>query len=225
MNLLSRFLLVGTLLTAAPSFAADGFEGKVTFAMTSGKGRTMNMDYAIKGPLVRMDMNAEGQAVSMIMNPEKREITNVMHEQHMYMVMPMQLPPAAEAKVKEMTANPDVEKTGKTETILGYLCSQVLVKDSKGATTEMWLAEGLGTFMSMGGNPFGGKSSGPSKWEQALKGIGGFPMRVVTHDAAGKESYKMEVTKIAPGPQPAADFQPPAGFQKLDMGGMNPFAR
>ena len=222
MNLLFRFLLVGSLLTAGHSFAADGFEGKVTFAMSGNKGRAQTMDYTMKGSAVRMDMNAEGHSVTNIMDMGKREMTMLMHEQHMYMVMPMKLP--AEAKAKEMEANVQIEKTGQTETILGYLCRQVLVKD-KGNTTELWLADGLGTFMGMGGGGGGrGGPAGPSKWEQALKGVGGFPLRVVTHDASSKETFKMEVTKIAPGPQPDSEFTPPSDYQKFSMpGGMNPF--
>lgn len=228
MNLLFRFLAVGSLLTAVQAFAADGFEGKVTFSMSAGKGRAQVMDYTMKGSVVRMDINAEGHTVSSIMDMGKREMTMLMPEQNMYMVMPMKLPPEAAAKVKEMESTAEVEKTGKTETILGYKCQQVLVKD-KGTVTEMWLAEGLGTFMGMGngggGGPFGGgRSAGPSKWEQALKGVGGFPMRVITRDAKSKETFKMEVTKIAPGPQPDSAFAPPAGYQKFQMpGGMNPF--
>jgi len=230
MNLLLRFLAVGSLLTAVPSFAAEGFEGKVTFAMSAGKGRVTNMDYTMKGAVVRMDMKAEGGSVSNIMDMNKREMLMLMHDQQMYMQMPMKLPPEAAAKAKEMESTAEIEKTGKTETILGYKCQQVLVKD-KGTTTEMWLAEGLGTFMGMGGgggSPFGGGRGGgapaSSKWEQALKGVGGFPLRVISRDGANKESFKMEVTKIAPGPQPDSEFAPPAGYQKFQMpGGMNPF--
>ena len=229
MNLLFRFLAVGSLLTAVQSFAAGGFEGKVTFAMSGGKGRPQVMDYTMKGSVLRMDINAEGHTVSSIMDMGKREMTMLMPEQHMYMVMPMKLPPEAAAKAKEMESTAEIEKTGKTETILGYKCQQVLVKD-KGVVTEMWLAEGLGNFMGMGnggGSPFGGGRGGPaapSKWEQALKGVGGFPLRVISRDASNKETYKMEVTKIAPGPQPDSAFAPPAGYQKFQMpGGMNPF--
>lgn len=229
MNHLFRLLAVGALLTAVQSFAADAFEGKVTFAMSGGKDRTQVMDYTMKGSLLRMDINAEGHAASTIMDMGKREMLMLMHAEHMYMVMPMKLPPEAATKAKAMESTAEIEKTGKTETILGYKCQQVLVKD-KGVTTEMWLAEGLGTFMGMGGgggSPFGGGGGGgaaPGKWEQALKGLGGFPLRVISHNASNKETFKMEVTKIAPGPQPDSEFTPPADYQKFQMpGGMNPF--
>ncbi len=227
MNTLSRFLAVGALLTAVQTFAAGVFEGKGSLAMTAEKGRPMNLDYSIKGQKLRTDMNAEGNQMTSIMDLAKLEMLMLMPEQKMYMVMPLKKPvEKAMEQAGEGTA--EVEVTGKTETILGYKCSQILVKD-KGSVTEMWVADGLGTFMGMGnggggGNPmagmFGGggkKSANAAKWEEALKGKGGFPLRVITRDAKGKESFKMEATKIEPGSLPDSLFAPPAGYEKFAM--------
>jgi len=235
MNLLLRLFAVGTLLTAAHSFAADAFEGQVSFTITSSKGRTQQLDYTMKGQALRMDVSAEGHEVSNIIDMGKREMTILIHEQHMYMVRPM---PDVASMAKSSTGgapgnaatNPDLEKTGKTETILGYKCQQVLVKD-QGKVTEIWLADGLGMFMGLGGgNPMmGGGSRGgganAGKWEQVLKGTGGFPLRVLSRDAGGKETFRMEATRITPSPQPDSEFAPPADYQKLSipgMGGMMP---
>jgi hypothetical protein len=232
MKPLLRVFAVGSLLLATTvSFAASAFEGKVTLAMTSGKGKTQDLNYSIKGQKVRMDISAEGHEVTSIMDLEKLEMLMIMSEQEMYMVMPIKKPvEQAMAKAGESTA--EVEVTGKTETILGYKCSQILVKD-KGVVTEAWVAEGLGVFMGLGsgggggggmGGMFGGKkSANAAKWEEALKGHGGFPLRVVSHDAKGKDTFKMEATKIEPGSLPDALFAPPAGYKKFqmpDMGGL-----
>lgn len=231
MNPLFRLLAVGTLLTAAQSLAADAFEGKVSLTMTTEKGRAMTMDYSMKGQKLRTDMNADGHQMVSIMDLGKLEMLMLMPDQNMYMVMPIKKPvEAAAAKAGESTA--DIEVTGKTETILGYKCNQILVKD-KGTVTEMWVAEGLGMFMGLGqgggggGGPmagmFGGgrsKSANEAKWEQALKGKGGFPLRVITRNAKGGESFKMEATKIEPGRIPDAQFEPPAGYQKFEMPNM-----
>jgi hypothetical protein len=229
MKLLSRFLAVSALLAAVQTFAADTFEGKVTLALTADKGRAMTMDYALKGQKVRMDMSAEGNAMSSIMDMTKQEMIVLMPDQQMYMVMPMKK--AVEQAMEKAGADTaDIEVTGKTETILGYKCSQILVKD-KGTVTEIWAAEGLGAFMGLGGGGqmgggggmFGGGKKGganTAKWEAALKGKGGFPLRVITRDAAGKQSFKMEATKIEPGSVSDSLFSPPAGYQKFDMPGM-----
>ena len=227
MKLLSRLLAVGALLTAVQTFAADAFEGKVSLAITADKGKAMTMDYSIKGQKLRTDMNAEGRQMASIMDLAKLEMLMLMPEQNMYMVMPIKKP-VEQAMNKAGEGSADIEVTGKTETILGYKCSQILVKD-KGSVTEMWVADGLGAFMGLGGGGpmgggggmFGGGRRGgganAAKWEEALKGKGGFPLRVISHDAAGKQSFKMEATKIEPGSLPDSLFVPPAGYQKFDM--------
>ena len=223
MNFLSRLLVVGTLLTSAASFAADTFQGKVSLAMSAGKGGTQVLNYSIKDQKLRMDIDADGHQMASIMDLAKLEMLMLMPEQKMYMVMPIKKP-VEQAMAKAGASTAEVEVTGKTETILGYKCSQLLVKD-KGTVTEMWVAEGLGVFMGMGngggGGPFGGrKSSAGAKWEEALKGKGGFPLRVVTRDAKDKESFRMEATKIEPGTLPDSLFVPPAGYQKFSMPNM-----
>lgn len=224
MKFLLRLLSVSTLLlTAVSTYAADAFEGKISLAMTGDKkGKTQAMDYSIKGQKLRMDINADGNQVATIMDMEKLEMTMLMPEQKMYMVHVIKKPlEQAAAKAGESTA--EIEVTGKTETILGYKCSQVLIKD-KGTVTEAWLAEGLAAFQGLGapggggGGMFGGKkSANAAKWEEALKGKSGFPLRVITRDSKSKETFKMEATKVEPGPLPDSLFVPPAGYQKFQM--------
>lgn len=221
MKPLFRFLAAGLLLAAVQPLAR-AFEGKLTLAMTAERGQAMNMDYSIKGQKVRVDMNARGMQAAMIMDAAKQEMLMLMPEQQMYMVMPMKKV-MDKAMEKAGAGTADIEVTGKTETILGYKCSQVLVKD-KGSVTEAWVAEGLGTFMGLGsgggGGMFGGKPAPAAKWEEALKGHGGFPLRVISRDASGKQLSKMEATRIEPGSLPDSLFMPPAGFQKFDMPNM-----
>lgn len=228
MNPLLRFFAAGSLLVAASAYAADAFQGKVSLAITAAKGKAQTLNYSIKGQKLRMDMEADGNTVASITDMAKMEMLMLMPEQKKYMVMPMKKP-VEKAMEKQGESTADIEVTGKTETILGYKCSQILVKD-KGVVTEMWVAEGLGVFMGMGsggggGGPFGGRKGGgnAAKWEEALKGKGGFPLRVISRDAKGKESYRMEATKIEPGALPDSLFLPPAGYEKFqmpDFGGM-----
>lgn len=227
MNTLLRLFAATTLLvTAISSSAASAFQGKVTMAITSDKGKVQDLNYTIKEQKMRIDMNAEGHQVATIMDVEKLEMIMLMAEQKMYMVMPMKKTiEEATAKASTYESTADIEVTGKTETILGYKCSQILVKD-KGTVTEMWVAEGLGVFMGMGNNSGGGgmfggkKSAAASKWEEALKGKSGFPLRVITRDSKSKEVFKMEATKIEPGTPPDSAFVPPAGYNKFQMPNM-----
>jgi len=234
MNLLLRILAAGTLLAATHAFAIEAFEGKVTLTLTSDKGRVQDIDYAMKGQRLRVDINTEKHQVSMITDLAKMETLMLMPDQGMYMVMPIKKPvEQAMARAGESTA--DVEPTGTTETILGYKCEKILVKD-KGTVTETWVAPDLGTFMGLGGGgggPMGGGGmfgggrnrggAAGAKWEEVLKGKGGFPLRVITHDAKGKETFKMEATKIEPGELPDSLFVPPEGMKKFSMPSMGDF--
>src|SRR4051812_5576740 len=121
MNFLLRSFAVGAPLTAATTFAADAFEGQVSLTVTQKNGKATDVDITMKGQLQRMDMNMGGQDASMIYDLTKREVVILMHSQHMFMVQPA--PDAAKAiETKAGEPNTDIEKTGKTETILGYKC-------------------------------------------------------------------------------------------------------
>lgn len=227
MKSLLRFLAVSTLvLTAVSTYAADAFQGKITLAMTiDKKGRTQAMDIAVKGKKQRMEINAEGNKIATITDLEKLEVIILMPDQKMYMVQPIK-DVVEKGMEKASASTAEIEVTGKTETILGYKCSQVLIKD-KGTVTECWLAEGLAAFQGMSGGPgggggmFGGKKSvSAAKWEEALKGKEGFPLRVITRDAKGKDTFKMEATKIEPGSLPDSLFVPPAGYEKFKIPNM-----
>jgi len=222
MNPLLRLFVAGSLLAAGTSFAADSFQGKVSLAISAAKGQAQTLNYSIKDQKLRMDMEAEGKSVISITDLGKMEMLMLMPEQKMYMVMPIKKP-VEKAMEKQGESTADIEVTGKTDTILGYKCNQILVKD-KGTVTDMWVAEGLGVFMGLGnggggGGPFGGRkgAAAAAKWEEALKGKGGFPLRVSSRDAKGKETFKMEATKIEPGSLPDSLFVPPAGYQKFQM--------
>ncbi|HET7537770.1 MAG TPA: DUF4412 domain-containing protein [Candidatus Didemnitutus sp.] len=231
MNPISRLLSLGALLLAPALFAADPFVGKIDMTMTGTNqkdGKPLVMTYSIKQDAMRIDM--QGMPGSTIFNIPKREMLILMPEQKMYMskvIDPADIPAQDGAK-DDKASNIDIEDTGKTEVICGYTCHQFLVKDGKNVT-EMWLAQGLGAFMGMG-NPMGGgggmgamfgkkkqNTAAAAKWEQALKGKGGFPLRVVTHEASGKDSFKMEATKVEKGGVSDADFAPPAGWQEFKM--------
>lgn len=236
MKLLFRTLVVGGLLAAAHAFAADAFEGRIFLSISDAKSKekAQDMTYVMKGSSLRMDV--QGAKVSTIMDMGKHEMLILMHEQKMYMVRPMQqggpgAPGAAQPEHQgQPEKTPDIEATGKTEVICGYTCNQFILKDGK-KVTEMWLAEGLNGFMGLGaGGPPGGgggggmfghrqqsNSAAAAKWEEALKGKGGFPLRVISRDEGSKEVFKMEATKVEKGGVTEADFHPPEGYQQFQM--------
>lgn len=218
--------VIATLATAS----AFAFEGRVSLGITAEKGGEQVIDFAMKGDFVRMEpQSGEARGAAMIMNAAKQEMTILMPSERMYMVMPMRGGPAQQGDSGE-TKDMKIEKTGRTEKILGYDCEEWLMTD-KGESTTLWVTEQLGTFMGLGGgNPMGGmmgsrkaKTEG-SAWEKLLKDKKGwFPLRVTSRDARGKEKFRLEAKKVEPGTLPADLFAPPAGFQKFAMPAMGGF--
>jgi hypothetical protein len=239
-----RLVLASALLAPAALLAAT-FEGKVTMQMISGRNKPQEITYKIKGDKVRLEIAGQKEMGGMIMDTTKKEMVMIMDEQKMYMTMA--LPDSAKQAIDKQAQDLQLEKTNDTEKILGYTATKWIMKEKNGTETEMWLAEGLGSFMGFSGNqnPMGrGRSAPAPAWERALAGKDAFPLRVVGYEkgalaskgksadhksdkAKGKgaqlgagESFRMEVTAIDKSSQPDSLFTPPAGYQKFDMGGM-----
>jgi hypothetical protein len=217
-------LLLAGALVAPAAVAAPGFEGKVSFKITSGKNESLTMAYSIKPGLVRMDTKAgKDDSGAMIINAAKQEMIILMAEQRMYMVQPMPKPKTDDAKTPAPEGS--FEKTGVTEKIAGYVAEKYLVK-SKDFTGEVWLTDQLGAFLGLGeadgpGPGFGGGAKSPaSGWEAALAGKDLFPLRVLSTSAKSKDAFRLEATSIEKQSIPDSDFAPPAGWQKFDMGAM-----
>lgn len=231
MRNLLPLVLLASVLAAPGALAARDFEGTVRMKITDGRSQAMPLEYSVKGGLLRTDIQAEeGMTMTAIMDFAKDEMIMLMPGQPMYMVMPIK---AAAAQASGHTGeDPVLEKTGETETILGYKCTKYLAR-SKEAVTEIWATEEIGAFMGLGSamsGPMGSKAT-PASWEKALVGKNFFPLRVVSGPGS-KQKFRLEVTGIEPKSLPASHFAPPAGYQKFDMGGMlkglpggNPFGR
>lgn len=233
MNSLTR-ILAGCTLGFLAAASAAAFEGKVSLGMKSGRDAEQVIDYAMKGTRVRMEPKmADAGGAAMIMDWEKQEMIVLMPEQQMYMVMPLRKPQAAAHTQPAAATEQKVEKTGRTEKILGYRCEEYVTSEG-GQTTELWITEELGPFAGLGAgaNPMAGmmggggpKSAAPSTWERALQNKqGAFPLRVISRDAKGRETFRLEAKKIEPGTLPDSHFAPPSGYQKFALPTMPGFS-
>lgn len=222
---MKKSLVLASLFLAPVALLAASFEGKVSFKMSSPRGQAQDVTYNIKGDKIRIEMPNQQGMGGMVMDTTKRETMVIMDQQRMYMVMAMpDVQPQADAARGKKTGEVKLEKTGETEKILGYTATKY-ISTYEDTTTDMWLAEGLGTFMGMSNNnPMArggrGGGQGPQAWERALAGKELFPLRVVGKDKSNKETFRMEVTAIDKQSLPDSMFAPPAGYQKFDMGGM-----
>jgi hypothetical protein len=230
----AAFVLVS--LTAAS--AAESFEGRIHMDMTGGnKKEKMSIEYAMKDGKMRMDpqmgeRHDRSGSMGMIVDMQAREMIILMDNdgKKMFMRRPIPQPTAEQtAKVREGHPMSAPVATGRTEMIAGYKATEYRTTNEKGEIIELWLAKGLGPFMSFsGGNPMMGRGTPPPGWENFARAGNAFPMRVVTHDADGTEKMRMEVTSVDKTPLPDSLFSTDGytEFQMPDLGGMmNPFKR
>ncbi|MBI5690831.1 MAG: DUF4412 domain-containing protein [Verrucomicrobia bacterium] len=213
--------LLPLLLLAPLAVTAASFEGKVAFKITADRGKAQEMSYQIKNDKMRVELAGQKEMGGMILDLGKRQTIMLLDEQRMYMVMEM--PDVAAQAAETKAGDVKLEKTGETEKILGYTATKY-VATHENKKTDLWLAEGLGTFMSMpSGGPMGGRSQAKSSeqaWERALAGKDLFPLRVVGYDGRNQPNFRMEVTAIEKKSLSDTLFAPPADYQKFDMGGM-----
>jgi hypothetical protein len=227
-RILTGFLAAA--LTAPAVLSAASFEGKVSFKMSPAKGQPQEIAYSIKGDKLRIEIPSQAASGlgGMIYDPAKHEMTIVMDAQQMYMV---QAVPTSDAGSNGDKAGSQgsLEKSGEKEKILGYDTQKYVSTAADGTKSELWLAEGLGTFMMPGaGGPMGGRgmrggrggagAGGNEGWARALAGKDLFPLRVITHGKDG--DFRMEATAIEKQALPDSLFSPPAGYQKFDMANM-----
>jgi hypothetical protein len=216
MNKITSLLLC--LLFAPAAIFAGSFEGKIRFSMKSPKhDQPTYMDYSMKQGFVRIDITdsrSKGKTVTAIWDLTKHEIYSLMPEQKMYLVMKTE---DIAAVAQGAATNVQIEKTGETETILGYTTTKYLVKDTtRNTTSEVWAAEGFGPFaMSVFK-----KKGAISSVEKELAARGAFPLRMISHNSDGDESSRMEAVSIEKKSLPDDTFTVPSDYHPFDFGSL-----
>ncbi len=221
MNKLTSFLLC--FLLSPLALLAGSFEGTIRLSIKSPKrDQPTVIDYSVKEGFLRMDIattdsHGNNRNMTSIWDLGKHEMYTLMPEQKMYTVLKTEDIAAA---AKSATSNVQIEKTGETEKILGYTAVKYLITDpDRKTTSDVWAAEGLGTFMTGRNSPFA-KNGGISSIEKELAARGFFPLRMINHDASGAETIRMEAVAIDKKSLSDDTFAVPADYHRFDMGGM-----
>ncbi len=166
---------------------------------------------------------AGGPGIVMLYDGDAHTRVSLMPEQRMYMEVPAEMSANA---LKEAAAKEEYTftKTGKTETVAGHPCEIVLAKKKNGETeTETCVAKGLGNYLAMMGMSGMDMSRGGHRspaWMRELAQEGLYPLRTISRSREGAEQVRVEVTKLEPKRLEPALFTVPAGYTKMDMGGM-----
>jgi hypothetical protein len=212
-------LSVVFLLTCAEFGFASDFEGVVHMKNTF-KQRTSEMDWYAKGDKGRMEMQTEdGRKMFWILDGKNRRMIMPMPDGKMYYEMDL-----SDRDVMEAMPEFDIVRTGKTDTVAGYPCEVVVIKNKKTDKTnsEVCVAKGLGYFMAMGDMGRSGQRTEPPWMKQFREHFkdGGFPLRTIRRNDDGTEDTRMEVTKVEKKRLDDGLFTVPADYKKFDMAEM-----
>lgn len=176
--------------------ASYTFTSSVSYQIESSKkpGESQIINYNFGDQVVKMDANSQGMASIidskngvMIMLNDKDKTAMVMSTKAMEAAMKQQQMSQGEKPAAKVT------KTGRTKTILGYKCEEMLIESDK--KTEVWITKDAGIDVS---NTFAnmGKTSASQIPNEAFT-QGGMLMEMNAIDAAGKPEMHMVVTAIS----------------------------
>lgn len=212
---------VATLLAPYATVAAQAFEGTISMRlMAPGREgpRAQMVEYMARGGKVRVTVASPMGEVAMIAAPADQKAYVVIDAQRTYLEMPLPATPVAtpaSPTVSPKAAPPaatGARKAGAVDTVAGYPCTHqpLTVPDARGAPQRLdaCVSAALGPYV----NPLaavrgmmGGRASG---WQDALAGVGGFPLKVTTDDG----TVVLEVTAIAKRRVSASLFAVPADY-------------
>ncbi len=204
------------------SVQAGDFEGILHMTTThSATGGASAMDWYLKGDKARVEMSrGEGHTNVMIFDAQTRTMQMPIAGQKSYMEISM----AGERgeHLKAALEEQAVERTGKTDKIAGYSCEtwRITDKEHNRLKNDICVANGFGNAATFWIDPKDMRRSSQPGWVKQLAEEGGFGLRSIHYDEAGKESSRMEVTSIDKKRLDAGLFAFPADWAKQDMSAM-----
>lgn len=196
-----------------------GFEGEIDMSIGMpglGGSSKITTTLKLKGEKMRMEYGGMlGSAGSVIYDADAKKTYMLMPATHQYTETDLTKLPSSTPSPS--TPKPVAKKTGTTDRIAGYECENwVITTPGSPSVSELCVSHGL-TFYAMGFGPFASLGSGGEAFGGALDG-GGFPLRMRILDASGKETMRMEATRIEKKTEPDSEFEIPAGYTKLGTG-------
>jgi hypothetical protein len=206
------FVILIMLICSPFISSQEQFEGKIDVKLVYD-GEESYMDYLVKGTKFRMELKGEDEDETSIILSDLSEhkMMILMPSNKMYMEYSMKSA-MEEVYADSMNNDANIQHTGETKEINGYLCEKLIYEDNP--NTEVWVASNLGTFM-MFNNPM--MNSDQPDWYSDFNGQGFFPILVIEKDDSGEEESRWEVTKVEEKSLNADLFVPPADYEKMEM--------
>jgi hypothetical protein len=189
----TRFAVVLVVLAVAPLSAQQAPQFRADVVQTGDPPFTGTIYFGASR--MRVEGVSDGEPVTLIMDPSAGTITMVMPADRMYVTMDAGAAPFSAPGARSMDpANPC--SSGEVTA-----CENLGAESVNGYQTRKWAYTRDGERETVWIAP-------------ELR----FPVRVL--DASGNQT---DFTNVAMGPQPAALFEPPAGFTAMDMPGFGGF--
>ena len=209
------FPMLLAMFGAAP-LRAQAFEGTLTFVAHGVDGDKIITEW-VKGSDTRYDFASAGSASAqgtMIVDGKAKTRTVIMPARRAYMTAPYD--PSARKPGAGEKSDVKWTRTGKTETVAGVKCEVIHgtgTENGKPKEADICVAKGLG---------FGGGSTGGGPFSEALTEYANLSLAPgegivkMTSIDGGKADVQLELTKVDRHSLAATDFQPPAGYTKIE---------
>lgn len=207
-------LVAGAVLMTAFSYTAvsQSFEGIIEFKKTTTTD-TISYLYYVKENNVRIDeVGSRSQKVegSFLVNLDAKTMKSLNHERKLYMDQPT---PAAPVLKGSCT----VTKGQNVKNLQGYKCTEnVVTNNTENVVITYWLADGKFAFFDKLLRQLNRKDKASVYYLQIPDTKNMFPMLSVQTDLKGKETGRLEVTKITKKPLEASTFEIPKGYNKFE---------
>ena len=202
------------VLLTGISFSAfsQSFEGVIEFKKATLIDTTTYI-YYVKGNKVKIDeMGAKSHRVegTFLIDLEAKTMKSLNHERKLYMD---QGTPAAPVIKGTCT----VKKGTNNKNIQGYKCAEYIVTNTEENTSiAYYLADGKFSFFEKLLHQLNRKEKAPTYFLQIQDAKNMFPMLSIQTDNAGKETGRLEVTKISNKTLEASMFEIPKGYNKFE---------
>jgi hypothetical protein len=201
------------MLFAGMAFGQKPFEGQIDFWMYNNVDTTYYF-YYVKGNHIKItntDPKTNNDQGYFLIDLSTKKTTALSAPfRHTYFDQPSPAP------VKP-AGTPKVNKTGKTKTINGYKCEEIVVEDAEeGLKVSFWVATGGFDFFVPMMDILNRKDKFSEYYKAIPKTAGMFPMEATETDMSGAPKGSMKATLVKAGTVSDGTFAIPSGYNKVD---------
>ncbi|MCE3279146.1 MAG: uncharacterized protein K0S44_1337 [Bacteroidetes bacterium] len=211
-SLLKITSVLSMVILYAFSASAQSFEGVIEFKKQTTTDTT-NFVYYVKGNNVKIDeIGSKSHKVegTFLIDMEAKTMMSLNIERKLYMTN--NNPPAPTIKGSCV-----VKKGQNVKNLQGYKCTEYTVTNQEeGIIITYWLADGKFTFFEKMLRQLNRKDKSSVYFLQIPDTKNMFPMLSIQTDLSGKETTKLEVTKITKKELDPALFEIPKGYNKFE---------